>query len=514
MNRATVLLRHTKALTIAIVIAVSAFAVRIPLCSDDYLRSDAADYLRAVQSGFIPSYLDLESTTFMDAVRLFMNKTGPGAYPWDHLYRQGDASALRHFHVPASLYPHAIAAAHKASNRTHRLIAAAIGSVTCGMTAAYLLQAGVSPLFAIGVGAVLAVNPVFVQATTDVSPHPAFLLVSISFLFAFSRFLREGSHTALATSGVLLGIAVAILELSPALIVAAALAYLYTRWRGAVHYPRPARLLIITAATGLAAALIAWPGGFTRGGYLTAYGVFAAQALFRRNELFGSRPGWQIIYDRLFQNDALLAAACVAGVAGLAILVWRKRIGPDIALFALYTVIAFLLNFGNGFRNATYASEVVVFAIIAAGVFFSHIYNFAYGWPKRAVPAVYMGLIVISSARSVPRAPGEHAPDAVAQAIQTLPAIVPSNTTLLVNSDREVYAAYLPQFHFEATDQASSMVPRPLQRSREFQYLIVDESQLAPHALKHVNERYSELMRFTGQGHRNIKVMRAEVEHH
>lgn len=292
----------------ALLLAMSfALAIRIPFCTNQLLLSDAADYVHAVQSGFWDTYVDSGSVTFLEMVKLYRDQTGVGRHLWDHLTRINDSAALRHFHVPVSYYAPAIAATHDWPPRAYRVMSAIVAVLTVGLVLIGLTRLGMDLALATMTAVLLGAAPVYVRTTTDLSPHPYFILFACAFLFTASMWAQERRRRYLVAAAVMLALASASLELAPGLIVAVIAATLIAGRAVPVRAPG----LGAAVAVFVIALVVLWPGGVLRGGYLKSYTVLVAQAATQRDELYGplSLLG---VYRSLFGADGVWATLLVS----------------------------------------------------------------------------------------------------------------------------------------------------------------------------------------------------------
>jgi hypothetical protein len=475
-------------------VMIASALAQAPTCTDEVQRSDSADYVRSVRSGVTTAYLNTHTVTFPGFVEVVRDRAATGGHPWDYLRRREDAAALRHFHVPLGLYPAAVATGFAASDKVQRILPLTAAMLACGLVVVVLRRMGAGAVLAGVTGLVLAVNPQYVFAGSGPSPHPWFIFIALVFLERYEAFLETGSRKVLLVAASLLALAFATLELAPALVVAAVLATFAAKpeWLPMVLRPRLWwRALASVGGVFLLVLFLAWPGGILRGGYLVSYGVFAAQALFERGELF---PPFTLAgtYVRLFDSSALLVAVSAAGLALLAVSIWRRRAPRAASLFGLYGVVAFVLNMGNGFGNSTYAAEVMVFLLVAAGLG-AH-YASAGSRTGATAACVVLGLCAFQEIRN---GPVKMTPaDALEMAVERLPALVPKGATVLVNRYPQTFAAYLPQYRIEQTETESSVRPQFVRLAGDPAYVLLDVGPLGAQALGVVREHYSEIARF------------------
>lgn len=470
------------------IVLLFAVLFRIPLCTDAVLTSDAADYLRSVRPGVTDVYFERGSVSLTEFIRAYRDP-GTGSHLWDYLYRKGDLSALRHFHVPASFYAHALIARATPHNLPHRVLPALIGVLTCILLTWGLLASGYGGAIAAAAGILVGALPQFVLTTTDFSPHSQYIFLTCALLLLSAAAARTKSFSLALMAAMVLALAVCTLELAPALVVTLIIGAVVLRDMLPPFRLRPAMLLFLAFA---GCCFVAWPGGFLRGGYAKAYGVFLAQALLKRDEMFGPLTA-QLVYARLFNADPLLLVFTLGGIACLAWQAVRGRRQAEGILFGIYAAIAFFLNLGNRFSNDTYASEVLVFAVVAAllGV----------DGATRQLPfsakvllasgaAVLIAATISKTLHAIDK--GAHRDTAIAAAILWLPKCIPQGATVVANRHIESFAAYLPHYDFEPTESAGTIRPRATAAVKTVEYIAADRARLNDADLTTLREQFTQ----------------------
>jgi hypothetical protein len=473
--------------------------VRAPLCTGELQRSDSADYLRAVRGGALGTYLDTDSASFPRFVSLMRDRALTGGHPWEYLSRRSDATALRHFHVPLGFYASAIAASYGASDRIHRMLPVFAGVALCGLVVLLMRRLGAGILLSAVTALAISVNGRFAATTAALSPHPWYILAAFVFLERYAAWLETGGRKLLLVSITALAVAFASMELAPALVLAAVPATFlaHPEWlRLALQPRRWWRDAVAAGGVFLAILFVAWPGGILRGGYLVSYATFVAQALFKRGEMFLPLT-WAGMYQRLFDSSAPLVALSVAGLILSAVLVARRRAPGSVSVFGLYAAAAFVLNAGNGFMNSTYAAEVIVFLLLAAGIAVH--YGSASFAPRARTAAALAGCLLIGlcAVEEFRGGPVHASPaDALELAVKNLPSLVPGGTTVLVNRNPQTFAAYLPGYKIEATAAESSTQPSSPRLAGTPDYLVLDLGPLAANTVDTIATYYREVARF------------------
>ncbi len=462
--------------------------LRIPMCTDAVLTSDAADYLRSVRPGFSAIYLERSSVSISEFIAAYRDPS-IGSHLWDYLYRRNDLSALRHFHVPGSFYAHAFIAAANGRNLPHRFLPALIGVLTCLALAWGLLASGYSLALALTAGILVGVLPQFILTTTDFSPHSQYIFLTCTFLLLCAAALRRRSFPLAVVAAVVLGLAVCTLELAPVLVVTLVIGAVVLRNLLPPFRLYPAILLLLVFAVS---CFIVWPGGFLRGGYLKAYGVFLAQALLKRDEMFGPLT-LESVYARLFNADPLLLLFILGGIACLVWQIARGRRQAEGVFFGIYALVAFVLNLGNRFSNDTYASEVLVFAVVAALLGIDGAVR-RLPFSAKALLASGAVLLMAATAGKAMDTIHRHAnrDNAISNAILWLPKCIPQGATVVANRHAESFAAYLPRYYFEPTESAGTIRPRATAGVKTVEYIAADRARLKDSDLAELREQFAE----------------------
>jgi len=488
---------------LTLVVGVAA-VTRMPYCTNDLFLGDAADYLRSVQSGLVSVYFDRHSTSVLPFTNLVREQLKAGEHPWEYLYRRGDSSALRHFHVPAGFYGDALAMSLREPPWVHRAMAAATGSVLCGLMFTYLIRFGVPLSIAFAGTIMMAVDPRFVATNVDINPHTPFLLFGFLCLFNLIEFLQNRRMAPYIASLVCLAISLAVLELGPALMLTGIFA-IGLSWQTLMlknfFGPDRTRKVLLAVAVFLGVLLLVWPGGFIEGGYVKSYGVFIWQALFRHEELFGPiNPA--TIWNNLFGRSIVCASLCIWAVVGGSWIYARKKSPPAMLVFVIYAVLAAALNLGNRYRNATYASEAILPLLVASIVVSSTALAHCKSKTTRLVLHILLfSVCMVRSAqelRTLPDPNDKPITIALERVISDIRRIVPPPATLLVNKYRETYSLYLPDYAIEVTQGPGTIVPLLDESTVNTKYLLLDIASIDPEATNKLNIRYQLMTSFGG----------------
>lgn len=440
-----------------------AAAFRLPLCTDDLLTSDAADYLRASRSGVLSLYLEAESVSVIEFVHQYTDDS-TGKHLWDSLYRQLDNAAIRHFHVPVSFYPHAIVTSVTSANWPHRLIPALVGMLTAVSVVIGLSTAGCRIPIGLIAGMTIAVLPQFVLTSTDFSPHSLFIFLAVLCLFASARAIRTGSCSAAVLAACLLALATATLELAPVLYVSLIFGSLMlSRFRNRSRATSRHCVLAPTVMF-LLSLVVTWPGGFLKGGYLKEYGVFAAVGLLKRDQMFGPLT-MPLVFSRLFSSDAVLVMCCLVALGWLLLKMPRTASHAEPFLFGLYSVVSFAANLGNRFANFTYSAEVIVFVVITIALVADHIAaSSSSAWIRYGVFAGLCSIMVsqaVTGVSAVRKTMGYSTARELRKVIESVPSCIPAKSVIVVNRHQETFSTYLPQYAIEPTITPTVLNMRP-----------------------------------------------------
>ena len=208
---------------IVVLIVCVALALRWRHIDTRLFTSDGADYARAAQAPAVDLYLGTHEASL---VRLFMLWRNPrvGTHLFDYLSRQKDTTAMRHFHAPVSFYimsaVHALGGEERAQRGASSLAGAMVGAVTAGGLLCLGAPWGASLL----AGIVVVADSGFITVTTDISPHPWYILFALSCLMLSAFTLRTGSRRAYIAAWVTFALSIATLEFAPLLVAAFVLA--------------------------------------------------------------------------------------------------------------------------------------------------------------------------------------------------------------------------------------------------------------------------------------------------
>jgi hypothetical protein len=462
-----------------VVVALAAFIYFSTYCDDSLFQSDAADYLRAAEGGFVASYFDTRSVGLWGTIALV--KAHPEVRPhiWDFLDRENDAAAARHFHVAPGFYGAVLARSMNAGNRTQRLIMAGTGAAAIGILWAGLLMASV-PWWAAAGAAILAVlTPAINLTSTDISPHAPFMASLLACGFALARYLESRARLWGVLTGISLALCVATCELSLVVLVAFSLVL---GWAVVRHGARAAAQLVATPLLVFFASLaILWPAGVLKGSYALSYGVFVFQALFRSHAYFGHAGPVEGILRGMQGSYLVLAVAVIVALAA-GILVSSRRATPYLPVMALLTLGFFGQGVLNRFQNATYAAHFAVLLWALFAITVKECLLDSVGMRRRAtVSALALALVLTGAAAT--RWPaavrrdhemGRRMVNRAGEAIEVARHSIPRGQTVLTNALPEMWRLYLPGPRVEESASPSTLEPKEWVSMPEDYWIIAD----------------------------------------
>lgn len=482
-----------------LLVVVIALALRWRHVDARLYTSDAADYARAAKASPGELYRGAHDASLP---RLIALKRDPqaGAHPWDYLYRQNDGNALRHFHVPVSFYIASAVNAFGGEERAQRMATSVAGAMAGAVATGGLLCLG-APWFASLLAGVLVVTDSrFIEITTDVSPHPWYILFALSCLMLSAFALRSGSRRARVAAWAALALSIATLEFAPLLVAAFLLAAVAGRLAKLpdAHKFVPRPLLARSARTlaFLAVMLFAiWPAGVLKGGYAVSYGFNNLIIPLLRSSSYYGPAGVGIILGNFFANQETFVLLCAATALAAAMGLRRRKMPADSLLFGCYCLAAFLFGSGGRFVYPAYAAEVTVFLAPFAALLWRDAAQSAPAarrWLSHAALAIFLlacGQSTWLALRTPPKS------DPLAPVVADLPGYVPATETVLVNdiNDGRTYYLYLPQHRFELTVAPSTLVPRRGELESSIRYALLNTDILEPESLRRLAAEFEPL---------------------
>ena len=452
---------------------------------DSILFDDSGDYMRAAQAPLAAIWLNTNSATPLELLRLRRQNAQFRRRPWDMLYAEDDNAALRHFHSPVSFYAMHIVRSLGSSDRSVRLMASCVSALTCGFIVWLLLKLAVPPALAVLLALFAGLQSRYIEVSVDPTPHGWYILFSLAFLYFFARFLIGQRPRDLYLTAGMLALAGGTLEFTVELIASIPLTL---GWLWLLQRKDPPRWSTLNKlfwkAVGilLAVSFLIWPGGWIRGGYLEDYGELSATVLLKNKSAFGERLSAALIYDRVFAHNPMLLVLVLLWVAGAAWLLLRRRLPAAVVVFSSYTVFALLLGVADHFKLFTYVSEFSLFAIPASGLVLGALLRELRGSALRrnATAAVSLLLLLGCWLQWQQRTDGWAARPWLQPVFAGVAKAVPPGQMLLVNNNREAFSLYLPRYRFEPTLTAESTEARTPARTADVRYWLMDSSAALP----------------------------------
>jgi hypothetical protein len=481
-----------RTLLFGLIVTLAAFAYFSRYCDNSLFTSDAADYFRSADGGFVSSYFDTKSVGLWGAIAILRQRPDSRAHLWDFLERQDDAAAMRHFHVAPGFYGNAVARDWGADNRTHRLVMAAVGAVAIGIMFVGLRLVGVGLFLAMVVTSLAALSPAVVSTSTDISPHASFLAALLAAGFAFARYLDTNDRGWAIGAGISLGLAIATCELS--IVILAAFGMLIAL--RAFHYGLRSTLtwLLLPSLVFLATLTLLWPGGILRGSYILSYGVFTFQALFRRESYFGAvEPSVSIM--RGAQGSLLIVLVMVILGGAVLILHLTRRSNPNIQVFSWLALGFLCQGLLNRFQSPTYAAHFIVLAWILFALTGQQWLDVSVDKGRIAILAgvgCTLALAILAAlkwpaasarANDERRIVADHAEQFIVLATDAIPAYA----TVLTNNEHEIWQLYLPNDRIEQSIDKTTLHPRPWVALPDDYWIIADPLLLSTDWNKRLN---------------------------
>ena len=447
-------------------IALASFGYFSRYCTGALFSNDAADYVRGAKIGFIATYFDTRSVGLWGSIQLAKQYPEARQHFFDFLQQRDDAAPNRHFHVAPGIYGAVIASEFGAANRTYRLIMAAAAAIGMGAIFIGLRLAGVHFLLALATAALATVSPAIVHTSSVVAGHAPFMTALVASGFAFAQYLETSDPKWGIASGVTLGFAVAVCELSMVICAAFGLILVWRAFRSGIR--STLNQLPIPGVSLFGTLLLLWPGGVIRGGYGLSYGSWILYILFRRgNDFHENDPS--VIFARGSQGSPLFIVLFVVIVIAVLILELTRNSNLHIQVFSWLVLGFFTQGMLNTFKNQTYVSHFILVTWVLLALVCQQWIVIAKGRARYAAVAAVCAMYLLAaipasrwpfaSARAAEeeRTHAAHAEEAIALAAK----IVPQGATILANFDYEIWGLYLPQRVVEHTMSVSDLKPRP-----------------------------------------------------
>jgi len=407
---------------------------------------------------------------------------------------------MRHFHAPVSFYimsaVHALGGEERAQRGASSLAGAMVGAVTAGGLLCLGAPWGASLL----AGIVVVADSGFITVTTDISPHPWYILFALSCLMLSAFTLRTGSRRAYIAAWVTFALSIATLEFAPLLVAAFVLAAVIARLaklpEADKFIPSSPLSWMVRHLLILAALLVViWPAGLLKGGYAISYGFNnLIIPLMRSNAYYGpASPG--IILGNFFLHREALVVLCAGAVFAAAVAILRRKMPADTLLFGSYAFCAFLFNSGGRFVYPPYAAETVSFLVPFAALLWRDVEP--HRWPRRLAAVIFLIACTYSVwvAINMPRKT-----DPLAVVVAELPSYIPVHEPVLVNelNDGGTYSLYLPQYHFEPIASTGTLSPRRRDLEPSIRYAIINTGNLTPESARLLASGYQTLRAYPG----------------
>jgi hypothetical protein len=405
----------------------------------------------------------------------------------------GDNAALRHFHGPFSFYFLHFVRAVSTSAQPERLLISFVSSLTCALIvlilASFLVPLPIAALVALFAG----VQSRYIETSVDPTPHAWYMLFALLFLYFFARFLMTKRNRELYLAAVAFALAFATLEFSVELFASIPLALLLIAFfskSSLPSWPAVRKPVVKAVALFLLSAFLLWPGGWLRGGYLESYGILGGRvayksygAAFKHRVAFGGKLTAAGVYQRLYAGHAILLLATAFCVAGILILLIRRRLTVSTIVFASYCLTAFCFGMAYHFVLSTYVAEFLLFLIVLAGLLFVDVTdNLLRGRLSRQAFLAAFALSVAVGCFSEWRQREIVLPFRpwLAPIFNDIREKVPAGETLLVTDNREALCLYLPQYRFEKTEAPTSAEPRSQLYAEQIRYYLLDGTVVPP----------------------------------
>lgn len=490
-----------------LLVVVIALALRWRHIDARLYTSDAADYARAAKASPGELYWGARDASLPQLIALKRDPQA-GAHPWDYLYRQNDGHALRHFHAPVSFYIASAVNAFGGEERAQRMASSLAGATVGAVVTGGLLGLGAPWLASLLAGVIVVSDSRFIEITTDLSPHPWYILFALSCLMLSAWALRTGSRRARVAAWVALALSIATLEFAPLLVAAfllAAAAGRLAKLPDADKFvPRPLLAWSARALAFLAVILFAiWPAGVLKGGYAVSYGFNNLIIPFLRSSSYYGPADVGIILRNFFANHESFVLLCAAAALAAAMGLRRRKMPADSVLFGCYSLAAFLFGSGGRFIYPAYAAQVTVFLAPFAALLWRDVAQSAPAarrWPPHAALAIFLlagGQSTWLALRTPPKS------DPLAPVVAELPGYVPATETVLVNdiNDGGTYYFYLPQRRFELTVTPSTLAPRRGELESSIRYALLNTGILEPASLRRLAAEFEPLRAYPRPRH-------------
>jgi len=245
-----------------LVVLLAAVATRID--QQALLRpfgTDEADYVRALSLGLTANYFGTRERSGVEFARDVVSeyKATGWARPFQRDWERLDAAGLRHYHPPLGLYPvAALAGAGLHVEQTLRLIPVTLGILTClcaAMLAGVMTEGRPRPVAALIAGLLVASSPYHIAASTELSFHAAFTLLSTLSLVCLVMTCRTGHINWWYAASAMLGLTILTVPYWLVLVPP----YVWIGWSTVRRSAGSVRTTLSGLAVIMATLLVGWP---------------------------------------------------------------------------------------------------------------------------------------------------------------------------------------------------------------------------------------------------------------
>jgi hypothetical protein len=341
---------------VTLVVSIAAVATRIdnPALLKPF-GTDEADYVRALSNGLVANYLgtnERSGVQFVREVAVEYKATG-WARPFQEDWEKHDAAGLRHYHPPLGLYPMAaLAGAGLRDERTLRLIPLVLGVLTClcaGLLASLMADGRSRFASALIAGLLVASSPYHVAASTELSFHVAFGLLSTLTLVCLV--MTSGTRHIGWWCAASASFALTILTVPYWLILLPP--YLWVGWSTIRRTAGATRAALSALGAAVGALVVAWPP-------FLAHAAFVKPLMMYGGIILKPLPGTATTSSWLTQLGLThwLTIVCVA--TGLAGLLWsRSRVPRSWIPAALFCAGFIVVNVRVAHMKPLYGSDLI-----------------------------------------------------------------------------------------------------------------------------------------------------------
>ena len=232
--------------------------------------TDEADYVRAFSYGLASTFWGANERSGSEFALEVVNefRTTGWARPFQRDWERLDAAGLRHYHPPLGLYPvAALTGAGVRDERTLRLIPVTLGVLAClcaALLASFMTEMRAQPIAALIAGLLVASSPYHMVASTELSFHAAFTLLSTLSLAFLVKTTRTGGTGWWCAASAAVGLTVLTVPYWIALLPP----YLWVGWSVVRRETGVSRAATYGLGTIAATLLAAWPPFLVTAGFI------------------------------------------------------------------------------------------------------------------------------------------------------------------------------------------------------------------------------------------------------